>query len=317
MRTILIGQDSHHSADDLLAIAHSPVLYQRPNSIDRFTDVPLLMYYEISHPNTDEVLVRYTTIFTNEDGGTPSAALMARWGRASDIEWTYEVRIRGGQIIKEQFQGVSHETREFKGARFNGAHPLLAVASDNNNFSDQIQSGVQFALFPIAADLQDSSRETIMDRSPWTYRIVAEELSREGKVKGDPVDINTIADPRNYIYVDLSAAQDGTSLSVEVKSPKQSNASLSDFGEPRLRIERSGTFRTAIRLASPESVTAVSTVVVHCFSATGHECKDVQVKGVSYLSRHYQPRFLKFQSVPKRNLKTNETLVITGFRKEL
>src|SRR5215207_6584515 len=31
------------------AHAHAPVLYARPNTIDHFTDIPLLMYYEILH----------------------------------------------------------------------------------------------------------------------------------------------------------------------------------------------------------------------------------------------------------------------------
>src|SRR2546423_3827284 len=41
---------AHPSGDqkeDQLALAHSPVLYARANTIDHFTDIPLLMYYEI------------------------------------------------------------------------------------------------------------------------------------------------------------------------------------------------------------------------------------------------------------------------------
>jgi hypothetical protein len=81
------------------------------------------------------MLGRYTTIFTNEDGGTQTAALMARWGRATDIEWVYQVRMRNGKIIEEIYQGVQHETKDFTGARAGGNHPLLAVASDNSTNS--------------------------------------------------------------------------------------------------------------------------------------------------------------------------------------
>src|SRR5258705_8575579 len=69
--------------DDHFALAHSPVLYARANTIDRFTDLPLLMYYEILHEGADDLIVRYSAIFTNEDGGTQTAALMSRWGRAN------------------------------------------------------------------------------------------------------------------------------------------------------------------------------------------------------------------------------------------
>src|SRR5918912_1523333 len=75
--------------EEQLALAHSPILYARANTIDRFTDIPLLMYYEILTEAAGDVLVRYTAIFTNEDGGTRTAALIARWGRATDIEWVY------------------------------------------------------------------------------------------------------------------------------------------------------------------------------------------------------------------------------------
>ena len=91
------------------------------------------MYYEVLREPAGDSLIRYTTIFSHEDGGTQAAALMARWGRASDIEWTYELRVRAGKIVEEIYQGVEHETKRFTGAR-RCEHPLLAVASDNNNF---------------------------------------------------------------------------------------------------------------------------------------------------------------------------------------
>jgi hypothetical protein len=309
MRPVSLTRDSHHTAEDLLAIMHAPVLSQRPNTIDRFSDLPILTYYEVSHPSSGEVQVRYTTIFTNEDGGTPTAALMARWGRASDIEWVYEFRARDGQVVEELYQGVSHEPKPFKGSRI-GTHPLLAVASDNNNFSDQITSNVRFALFPIAVDLRDSTRESAMDQNPWTYRIVAEELAREGKLQAVPADANSIADPRNYVYVDLHAVQKETAISVEVRSSKQENASPSDRGDVRLRIERSGYFRTAIQMTSAESATAVSSVTVRCHSNAGQNCEGVQVSSVSVLNRHYSPRFYSFKRVLPKSLKPNETLTL-------
>ena len=123
------------------------------------------------------------------------ASLRARWGRAADIEWAYECRADAGKIITERYQAVAHETKPFKGERVNGAHPLLAVASDNNNFSDGARSSVRFALLPVRADLDNASRESVMDANPWTYRAVAEELFREGKLKDEPIDVNSISDP--------------------------------------------------------------------------------------------------------------------------
>ena len=137
------------------------------------------MYYEVFHEANGNVIVRYTAIFTNEDGGTQTAALMARWGRATDIEWVYQIRVQGGKVIEETFQGVEHETKFFTGPRGSGSHPLLAVASDNNNFSDLACSAVRFAPLPFRARLESATRESVMDLYPQTYRVMTEELIRE------------------------------------------------------------------------------------------------------------------------------------------
>ncbi len=182
-----------------LALAHSPILYARANAIDRFTDIPLLMYYEILHEAADDLIVRYTAIFTNEDGGTQTAALMARWGRSTDIEWVYQIRVRNRKIIEETYQGVEHETKFFNGTRTAGSHPLLAVASDNNNFSDLACSAVRFAPLPVRARLETATRESVMDLYPQTYRVMTGELIREKRISDTPTDISTIADPREYV----------------------------------------------------------------------------------------------------------------------
>src|SRR6266540_6741434 len=52
--------------EDQLALTHSPVLYARANTIDHFTDIPLLMYYEILRDGrergagTPDLTIRYT-----------------------------------------------------------------------------------------------------------------------------------------------------------------------------------------------------------------------------------------------------------------
>src|SRR5262249_16056638 len=67
------------------AIARAPILYARPDTIGKFSDVPLLAYYEFARAHVDDRYT-YTVIFSNEDGGTQTTALMARWGRTTDIE---------------------------------------------------------------------------------------------------------------------------------------------------------------------------------------------------------------------------------------
>lgn len=299
--------------EDQLALAHSPVLYARANTIDRFTDLPLLMYYEILRAGGDELIVRYTAIFTNEDGGTQTAALMARWGRATDIEWVYQFRVRGQRIIEETYQGVEHETKSFTGPRVGGSHPLLAVASDNNNFSDLACSAVRFAPLPIRARLETATRESVMDTYPQTYRVMTEELLREKRISDAPADVNTIADPRKYLYIEAVSEQEGTALAFDVKVAGQSKIFASDLGDARLRIDRSGYFRTAVHLPKGVSPAAIETITARCHASQKptreRGCKHLQVVRVLILDQNYAPRPLPLQTQPESSLAPGETRV--------
>ena len=54
---------------DFRALAYAPVLHPRPNELGRFTDVPLVMWYE-TDATARGTRIRYSVIFSNEDGGT-------------------------------------------------------------------------------------------------------------------------------------------------------------------------------------------------------------------------------------------------------
>jgi hypothetical protein len=303
-----------NSADeDQLALAHSPVLYARANTIDRFTDIPLIMYYEILPEVGVDFTVRYTAIFTNEDGGTQTAPLMARWGRATDIEWVYEFRVRNGKIVEETYQGIEHEVKQFSGTRTNGSHPLLATASDNNNFSELACSAVRFAPLPIRARLETATRESVMDMYPQTYRVMTEELLREKRISDTPADINTIANPREYLYIEATSEQTGTALAFDVKVTGQPKMFASDMGSPRLRIDRSGYFRTAVLLPEGISHGSIETITARCEAttkiATERSCNHLKVVRALTLDQTYVPRSLQLQSQPESSLAPGETKV--------
>ncbi len=302
---------SASSDEEQFALAHSPVLYARANTIDHFTDIPLLMYYEILHTTPGETVYRYTVVFTNEDGGTQTAALFARWGRGTDIEWVYEVRARAGKVIEETFQGVRHETKHFKGQRTGGEHPLLADASDNNNFTDLACTAVRFAPLPVRARLEAATRESVMDSFPQTYRAMTEELKREGRISETPSDINTVADPREYLYVEAASTQEGAAVAFDVKLKGRAELLPSDMGEPRLRIERSGYFRTAVRLPKGVAPEAVESVTARCHShpamASGGTCKQLKLVRVLTLGPDFAPRVLFQREQPEASLAAGES----------
>ncbi len=257
---------------DSLALRHAPVLYARPDTVGRFSDVPLLMWYEVI-PDGPARTIRYSVIFTNEDGGTQTAALMARWGRVTDIEWLSEVKLDAqGNLLSEVFQGTDHRTLPFGGRREAG-HPVYIVASRNNNFSDQFAEApaLRFAPCPVAFDAARQSREVLMDLNPWTYRLMYEEMLREGRIATTDAEVAgaagigmKIIDPRRYLYLDGAAAQTNAALSFAVKLKGDPRWYASDLGHSYFRIDRSGWFRSTVRLPRMSGMGQIERIAVRC-----------------------------------------------------
>lgn len=305
---------------DYEALSLAPVLYARPNTIGRFSDIPVLMWYETERdgPLTK---IRYSVIFTNEDGGTETSALMARWGRTTDIEWVYEVKVDArNKVVSATFQGVRHETREFQGKAENG-HPALIVASDNNNVSDSGESEMRFALRPIAFDLSHNSREEIMDRHPWIYRLMAAELAREGKISEASRGGNQVADPRRYLYLEAESEQHGSTISFAVKLRGDPTWYTSDLGIHRYRIDRSGYFRTTVRLPAGTRLGQIERVEARCDAADNSkraneprnpaiaDCRLETLNKAFMLDERYRPGPLLPVHIQPRNLHFGEAIV--------
>ena len=91
-----------------------------------------MLAYHASHARRADGTrtIEYTVIWSNEDGGTNSPALMARWGRTTDIEWIYRVRVdAAGNVARRRLpRRPNHEVLPFTGAKEND-HPLLQTAT--------------------------------------------------------------------------------------------------------------------------------------------------------------------------------------------
>ncbi|HET8647743.1 MAG TPA: hypothetical protein VFO85_19750 [Vicinamibacteria bacterium] len=247
------------------ALRRAPLLYLREDSLPRFTDVPLLMWYEEDRTAAGRRL-RYSVIFSNEDGGTPPDRLMATWGRVTDIEYVYGVELADdGRVLHEEYQGKDHALPAFAG-RHQGARPLLWVVTRNNMVGESGGVTYRVAPAPVPFALREVSREAVMDAHPWTYQVSAHEVRREGRVRaGAPPGSKQIPDPRRFVYLEACAEMEDAALAfaVGIAQGGRTHWTWSDAGELRWRIARSrdngdnGCFRGAVAVPAGAPVTGL------------------------------------------------------------
>ncbi len=264
IRTVPVGSSAYTD------MRHAPVLYGRNGVVsggpfqNAFTDTPLVAWHEdVPAATAGHRLLTYSYIWSNEDGGTSTPQLMARWGRTTDIEWIYQVevdrhghRVPGTAVI----QSPNHVTKPFTGT-YEGDHPLLETCTLNNNICDVITDPMRFSLSTAdGLDAATQAREEVMDRNPWTYQVSVAESRREGKVAADPPTTSTtlIADPRDYLYLVVRKVTtgppnppDGSSwvgLSIGVKLKGDPTVYRSDHLFPDRSIQRDIPAATTVQL---------------------------------------------------------------------
>jgi hypothetical protein len=274
VEAIAIRQAAAEAADHR-ALSLAPFVHARPNTVGRFTDVPLFMWYEIE-PSSRGVRYRYSVIFSNEDGGTPTDRLMATWGRTTDIEYLYSVEVDAtGRILDQDMQGPEHETLPFRGAR-EAQHPLLWVSTDNNMVLDRGETQVRYGPEPIAFPLVDVSREAVMDAHPWLYEVMSRELLREGKIApAAPPRQDRIPDPRRFVYLEGCGAAGDRAVAVAIGTGAAGSSSISwhpaDRGVAEYRVVRDGCFRAATPLPAGLQATDIRAVRVMAYERPKRE----------------------------------------------
>jgi hypothetical protein len=185
---------------------------------------------------------------------------MARWGRTTDIEWTYSVVVdAAGDRVQGQafYQGPDHQTFSFTG-RYEQDHPVLQTCTTNNNLCEVVDGTMRFALPVDDSRPGGRAREYVMDQHPWTYRVMADEMIREGGVES-PSDPATPAmgDQRTYLYVEFDKSTGparqpgsgpGVAVLVRLNRSGRTVTYRSDHGDPTWSISRDDPAATTIEL---------------------------------------------------------------------
>jgi hypothetical protein len=289
--------------------ANAPILSIRSNTIGKFSDVPLLMYCERLNENGQKIL-QYSVVFSNEDGGTSTRALMARWGRTTDIEYIYRAYVdNAGKVVRSTIQGRDHKELDYVGKR-DGAHPLLMPVTDNNMVGEATGAPLRFQLAPQVVALENSSREQIMDDVPATYMVAAKELQRESKLRpfGDQAG-ERISEPRNYAYFEYKAAHTNSALTVAIHL-KDGRAFSSDLGRLDYAIGRDGWVRTAVELPPNTTPLNIAAVELRCMVAAPEKNQSLAHSGRCQVNRVNKAFFLDLLFKPRPAFWKMETSVV-------
>ena len=263
------------AAPDSVVVSHAPALWVRADTIGTSSDLPLVLYAEDMRVSGTGVL-RYSFIFSNEDGGTATPALLARWGRTTDIEMAYEEEWKGGRMVAARYQAPDHHVLEYAGTR-QSDHPTLVDATLNNVFLDRGRTAVKVTMVPVLVNLESATRESVMDRDPWVYRRMADELQEEGKTA-------VYGDVREYLYVDAKLTLSDAAVAAIARGEDGTWRS-SDRGLKDLAVDRNGW----VRIAIPRSRRATD-VGFACYptKATPGRCR-VEISRVLALDDGYKP----------------------------
>jgi len=311
LEATIVGPDAAEHA----AVAHSPILRARPGSLARFSDLPLVMWYG-TEPSPRGTWLRYSVVFSNEDGGTPPDRLMATWGRVTDIEYVFGVELdAAGHVLAEEFQGPEHRYLAFAGEHV-GRHPVLHVVTANNMVDEHGGAPERFAPAPVPLAMAGGAREVVMDGSPWLYRVSSEELVREGRV--DPAarpGSGKVPDPRRFVYVEACGETAGAALAIDAGFGSGAGAlawAASDGGLPdfrivlehaRQRIERpGGCFRAAV--AAPAGAGPLQALRIRAHALPPRSGEPPRPPGSAYarLTRINRVFLLDDDYVPRGNL---------------
>ena len=285
-----LGARFREDSSDILAQA--PILYARPNTIGHFTDIPLITYCERLQEGRYPVL-QYTVIYSNEDAGTSTRALMARWGRTTDIEWVYKAFLNAdGTVHHSTIQAAEHKETLFRGKR-EGTHPVLITATGNNNVADDAVSAVRYQIPPVIADLTARSREQVMDDHPFSYLVMAKELAREHKLRPyGTVEDQNVSDPRNYLYFEVNLVNHDSALGVLVRLRGDANWFSGDVGRADYAITRDGWVRTTVELSPGTRAAQIGEIGFECLTdgkKVAGTCEVLAVTKCFFLEAGYQP----------------------------
>ena len=134
--------------DPTYARRSRPVLYGRNVAVIRRplqnnrTDTPLIAWHQtLPARQAGHPVIEYSVVLEQRGRRRPAPALMAQWGRTTDIEWIYRVEVdaHGRRVPGSGGSRQPTTDRDVPRSRTTARHPLLQTCTSNNNVCDSVR----------------------------------------------------------------------------------------------------------------------------------------------------------------------------------
>jgi hypothetical protein len=146
-------------------------------------------------------------------------------------------------------------------------------------------------------DLSAHSREQIMDEHPMAYRVMAQELQRENKLRPfGSVESEKASDPRNYLYLEAKVANRNSGIAALVRLHGDQRWRSSHLGRNDYAISRDGWVRTTVELPPGTTAAQIEEIGFECLVSDEEKpeplsgaCRLEQVSKAFLLDAEYKP----------------------------
>jgi hypothetical protein len=237
-------QDIQPDPDQELANRYSPIITLADDAgknspSQAVNNTPLLTTARVTHESDGTTKIRYSVIYSNEDGGdgTYTDVLADKWGRTTDDELVYTVTLNAAkEVVTIEGNQDARSSVDLYCAAEDKNHLKLAALQDKgrlrvtiDNEHNQVKwtstdpdrpPGRTFSGAPVLAT--GKTTIDVMNDHPWIWKVANKEVLREpdkpeinrGGIKEHKVN------PYNRLYFNLnpasSAGYDGSEITLNV-----------------------------------------------------------------------------------------------------
>ncbi len=283
---------------------YAPVVYGRATSAS--SDTQLLTYGTATPEGAGTTALSYETVWSHEDAGTSFVPFLewGEWGRMTDITATVSLDVGPTGAISHPMydwcgcqpgfrasrQSKAEVMVPFHGRFVDGTHMVVRNASGNDYQSDQGTTEFRFQQPAVPGPGPGQAREVVMDRSPWTYRIMNQEVRWWYLDRSDRARSGQPGPSTQYGIVDLDTTGEGvTSVAVDFRLQGLGWYSNDDGSGIPLYVTGHG--RTAVKFPAPwltHRITAVRLVVTPPSAASTLSVRSFRLLGLDPSFRIHQ-----------------------------